>query len=334
MVGKTGPRVALLGCGYWGKNLARVFHQLGSLAVICDATKEGRATATKVAPGIEVASEPDGDWSNAIDAVVIATPAETHHQLALQFLKAGKDVFVEKPLAIRYEDGSELVRHAEAKQRILMVGHLLEYHPAIEKIHEMIQGGLLGDIYHVVSHRLNLGKIRNEENVLWSFAPHDIAVTLRLIGATPVRVQACGGAHLQTNIADSTVVHMHFANGAGADLFVSWLHPFKEQRLVVIGSLRSVLFDDVAKKLVLYDQRVEWHGGKPIPIRGTEAEVAFSAAEPLRLECEAFLASIRSREPPLTGGRSALSVLRVLQAAQQSLDTNGASIELTAEAAS
>jgi len=289
--------------------------------------------AAKVAPGIPVASEPDDACSTEIDAVVIATPAVTHVRLAQHYLNAGKDVFVEKPLATHFDEGAELVRHADAKQRILMVGHLLEYHPAIVKIHTMIQAGLLGDIYQVVSNRLNLGKIRSEENVMWSFAPHDIAVTLRLFNAMPVRVMACGAAHLQARIDDSAAVHLAFANGARADLSVSWLHPFKEQRLVVVGSQRSLLFDDVAKKLVLYDHHVEWQNGQPNPSRGDETEVAFSPAEPLRLECEAFLASIRSREPPLTEGRSALRVLRVLQAAQRSLDMNGMPIDLTAETA-
>jgi predicted dehydrogenase len=173
--------------------------------------------------------------------------------------------------------------------------------------------------------------VRREENILWSFAPHDVAVILRLMGSLPFQVIACGGNYVQPNIADVTVTNLLFDNGVRAHIFVSWLHPFKEQRLVVIGSAKMASFDDVAKKLILYDQHVDVRNGEPIPVKGDGQEVAFAADEPLRLECQAFLSAIASRQPPLTDGESGLRVLRVLQAAQRSLVTNGEPVSLPIE---
>jgi predicted dehydrogenase len=209
-----------------------------------------------------------------------------------------------------------------------MVGHVLEYHPAIVRLLELVRAGELGKIRYIYSNRLSLGKVRREENILWSFAPHDIAVILRLMGSLPFQVVACGGSYLQPNIADVTVTHLLFDNGVQAHVYVSWLHPFKEQRLVVIGSRKMASFDDVAKKLILYDQHVYVHNGEPIPVMGDGQEVSFSPDEPLRSECEAFLSAIGSGEPPLTDGASGLRVLKVLQAAQRSLVINGDPVSL------
>ncbi|MEQ2008966.1 MAG: Gfo/Idh/MocA family oxidoreductase [Limisphaerales bacterium] len=331
--GSASNRIVLFGCGGWGQNLARVLHQMGVLAAIVDPSAEGRCNAARVAPGVPCV----GDLKAAADAdfsgVVIATPAETHAALAERMLLAGKDVFVEKPLALHPEQGARLLRLADDHGRILMVGHVLEYHPAIVRLGELVAAGELGRLQYIYSHRLSLGKIRREENILWSFAPHDIAVILRLVGAMPFQVAACGGSYIRPNIADATVTHLLFDNGVRAHVHVSWLHPFKEQRLVVIGSRKMASFDDVAKKLVLYDQRVEWQGGDSVPVRGTGEEVPFAAHEPLRLECEAFLSSVASRVPPLTDGASALRVLKVLQAAQRSLVTNGHPVDLPLEIA-
>jgi predicted dehydrogenase len=268
--------------------------------------------------------------AEAIDAVVIATPAEQHAWMAEAALRAGKDVFVEKPLALRYRDGEQLVNLSEKMNRILMVGHLLEYHPAILKLKQIIDNGELGKIQYVYSNRLNLGRVRREENILWSFAPHDIAVILRLIGDLPLEVTATGGAYLQPNIADVTVTNMHFDNGVRAHIFVSWLHPYKEHRLVVIGSKKMACFDDVAQdKLVLYDQGIDWVNGAPVPRKGEGASVVFSSEEPLKAECQHFLECLGSRVQPRTDGKSALNVLNVLQASQRSLQTNGALVQLT-----
>ena len=327
----TSPRVAVVGCGYWGKNLVRNFHQLGALDLVVDATDEGRARAQALASQVPVAASLEDALAAPVAGVVIATPAVTHYELARAALLADKDVFVEKPMALTYEQGRELVLLARARERILMVGHVLEYHPAIERLLALVREGHLGKIRYIYSHRLSLGKIRREENILWSFAPHDIAVILRLMGGMPFQVSATGGAYVQPNIADVTVTNLLFDNGVRAHIFVSWLHPFKEQRLVVIGSKKMASFDDVSKRLVLYDQRVEWREGQPEPVKGEGELVPFPETEPLRLEAQAFLEAIRTRRPPITHGESGLRVLRVLQAAQRSLITNGEPVRLPME---
>ncbi len=323
--------IAVIGCGYWGRNLVRNFNQLGALRAVCDVTPVGRATASELAPQAAIVADTHQIFASAVLGVAIATPAETHYDLAKQALEAGKDVFVEKPLALNYEQGLKLVRLAAERQCILMVGHVLEYHPAIVKLKAMVRDGELGKVQYIYSNRLSLGKVRREENILWSFAPHDIAVILRLMGSMPFQVTACGGNYVQPNIADVTVTNLLFDNGVRAHIFVSWLHPFKEQRLVVIGSSKMASFDDVAKKLILYDQHVDIRNGEPIPVKGEGQEVSFPNDEPLRLECQAFLAAVESRQLPLTDGESGLRVLKVLQAAQRSLVTNGEPVSLPIE---
>jgi predicted dehydrogenase len=321
----------VVGCGYWGKNLVRNFGRLDALAAVCDATESGRATASGIAPQVPVVGELEEVLQSDVSGVVIATPAETHYEVASRALRAGKDVFVEKPLALTYEQGAALVRLAEESKAVLMVGHVLEYHPAIVRLRELIASGELGRVRYVSSNRLNLGKVRREENILWSFAPHDIAVILRLTGSMPFQVAALGGSYVQPNIADVTVTHLLFDNGVRAHVYVSWLHPFKEQRLVVVGSKKMASFDDVTKRLVLYDQRVEVKEGQPVPIKGDGEEVPFTGDEPLLLECRAFLDSIATRRAPVTDGVSGLRVLQVLQAAQRSLVMNGEPVTLPIE---
>lgn len=325
------PKVAVIGCGYWGKNLVRNFYHLGALAMVVDATETGRKKAREIAPDVPVYDSISAALESDVTGVVIATPAETHYDLAKQVLDAGKDVFVEKPMTLRYEEGLDLVKRAKAGKQILFVGHVLEYHPAIVKLLQLVRGGELGKVRYIYSNRLSLGKIRREENILWSFAPHDIAVILRLVGEMPFQVTATGGTYIQPNIADVTVTNLLFDNGIRAHIFVSWLHPFKEQRLVVIGSRKMASFDDVSKSLVLYDQCVEWKEGQPIPVRNAGVSVEFSPEEPLRKECEAFLEAMATRKPPVTDGLSGLRVLRVLQAAERSLVMNGEPVKLPME---
>lgn len=321
-------RVAVIGCGHWGKNLVRNFHRLGALKSIVEVTPAGRKIAAELAPEAEIGDDFEAILRSEVAGIVLATPAATHFEMASRALEAGKHVFVEKPLALTYRDGAELVRLAAERGRILMVGHVLEYHPGIRRLNDLIRDGELGEIRYIYSNRLSLGKIRREENILWSFAPHDIAVILRLVGEMPVRVIACGGNYLQPNIADVTVTNLLFPNGIQAHIHVSWLHPFKEQRLVVIGSRKMASFDDVARELVLYDQRVEVQDGEPVPIKGEGQLVSYGADEPLRLECEAFLGAMLSGQSPLTDGVSGLRVLEVLQAAQESLLDHGNPVAL------
>lgn len=325
------PTVAVIGCGYWGKNLVRNFKRLGALSVVCDATASGRAAAVELAPQTSVVENFDEVLRSNVPGIVIATPAETHYQLARQALEAGKDVFVEKPLALDFEQGFHLVQLAEEYGRMLMVGHVLEYHPAIVRLFELIQEGELGKVHYISSSRLNLGKVRREENILWSFAPHDIAIILRLMGGMPFQIAAHGGSYVQPNIADVTITHLLFDNGVRAHIHVSWLHPYKEQKLVVIGSKKMASFDDVRKRLVLYDQRVDIQEGQPVPIKGYGDLVSFGDEEPLDLECRAFLEAMASRQAPKTDGRSGLRVLQVLQAAQRSLIMNGEPMTLPIE---
>lgn len=319
--------IAVIGCGYWGKNLVRNFQELNALSVVCDVTESGRQLA-RTLTAAEVTSDLATVFASDVRGVVIATPAETHFNLVATALKAGKDVFVEKPLALTYDQGLELVSLAKRLGRILMVGHVLEYHPAIVKLRELVGKGELGKIRYIYSNRLSLGKIRREENILWSFAPHDVAVILRLTGALPFQVNASGGSYVTPNIADVTVTNLLFDNGVRAHIFVSWLHPFKEQRLVVVGEKKMASFDDVNKQLVLYDQRVEVEKGQPLPIKGEGEGIAFAPDEPLKLECRAFLDAIASRQPPVTDGESGVQVLKVLQAAQRSLIMNGEPVTL------
>jgi predicted dehydrogenase len=320
--------VAVVGCGYWGKNLVRNFAGLGVLRAVVEPSMAGQALAAQIAPEANIASSLAPILESDIAGVVIATPAETHHDVAAQCLRAGKHVLVEKPLALTYEEGLDLVQIAAEHERILMVGHVLEYHPAILTLVRMVRDGVLGKLQYIYSNRLSLGKVRREENILWSFAPHDIAVILRLIGAMPVEVVACGGAYVQPNIADVTVTQLMFDDGVRAHIHVSWLHPFKEQRLVVIGSQKMATFDDVAKELILHDQRVDMRDDMPVPVKGEGELVAYGRDEPLRLECEAFLEAMTTGVSPLTDGLSGLRVLEVLSAAQQSLVHNGERVRL------
>lgn len=326
--------IALVGLGYWGPNHARNFASLpeANLHTLCDLRPEALVEFGQRYPGVETTSDYEAILRNReIQAVVVSTPAETHYQLTRRALVAGKDVLVEKPLALTYAEGAELVGLAHRMGRILMVGHVLEYHPAIQRLGELVRDGSLGKVRYIYSNRLSLGKVRREENILWSFAPHDIAIILRLMGDLPFQVSACGGGYVQPNIADVTITNLLFDNGVRAHTFVSWLHPFKEHRLVVIGSQKMASLDDVNKRLILYDQRVDVRAGEPVPVRGEGQEVHFSSDEPLQLECQAFIRALATREQPLTDGASGLRVLKVLQAAQRSLMTNGEPVTLPLE---
>src|SRR5436309_2679394 len=290
-VNKPKVRVAVVGVGYWGKNLVRNFYELGALEALCDADRSLEGTYQRSYEGVRFCSEFSEVLSDSsIDAVALATPAVKHYEMAKAALEAGKDVLVEKPLAIDVKHGEELVKLAEAKQRILMVGHILRYHPAILKLQKLIQDGALGKIDYFYSNRLNIGKIRTEENILWSFAPHDISVMLSLLDEMPVRVSCQGGAYVNRDVADVTLSHFTFGSGVQGHIFVSWLHPFKEQRLVVVGSDRMAVFDDTADdKLVLYPHKVEWRNRIPTAVKALGEVVTIDNSEPLRAECQHFL---------------------------------------------
>jgi UDP-2-acetamido-3-amino-2,3-dideoxy-glucuronate N-acetyltransferase len=323
--------VALVGCGYWGRNLARNLHQLGQLGYICDPDPDTLRQARTAWPGVRTARRFDQVLkARSVRAVVIAAPAAQHYELAERAIRAGRDVFVEKPLALRVPEAEELVRLARRRRRVLMVGHLLEYHPAVRKLKELVDAGELGEILYVYSNRLNLGKVRTEENILWSFAPHDISVILRMLGALPEWASTTGQHYLQHEVADVTMTCLGFPGRTRAHIFVSWLHPFKEQRLVVIGSKKMAVFDDVTKegKLKLYDKGVEWQAGLPVVRQTAESTLFFPEVEPLREEMRHFLDCVRTRSEPLTGGENGVRVLRVLDACQRSIDAGGMPVTL------
>ena len=319
------PKLAVAGMGYWGKNLVRNFHQIGALSVVCDSNAAVEETLKRDCPGVGYRADFASVLSDpAISAVALATPAVTHYEMAKAAMLAGKDVYVEKPLAVDVKQGRELVELAEKLGRILMVGHILRYHPAIVKLQEMIRNGTLGKIQCLYSNRLNIGKIRTEENILWSFAPHDISVILALLGGMPTSVSCQGGAYLSRDVFDVTLSQFEFPGGVHAHIFVSWLHPFKEQRLVVVGSEKMAVFDDTAEnKLVVYPHKVEWKNQIPTAIKAQGESVALDTGEPLKAECQHFVDCVASRKTPLTDGREGLRVLTVLDACQRSLVGKG-----------
>jgi UDP-2-acetamido-3-amino-2,3-dideoxy-glucuronate N-acetyltransferase len=319
--------IAVIGSGYWGKNLVRNYHNLGALRVICDQDEIKLSSFKKKYTDVEVSSEFNKVLRcENIQAVVIATPAETHFELARQALLAGKHAFVEKPLTLDENDAYELISLAEERDLILMVGHLLQYHPAFIRLKELVVNGELGRINYICSHRLNLGKIRREENILWSFAPHDISMILSLVGEEPESISATGGNYLHQKIADFTTTHFEFPSGLKAHIFVSWLHPFKEQKLVVVGDRNMAVFDDTRpwnEKLVIYPHQITWENNIPVPAKAEPKSVDILEQEPLSMECEHFLQCIATGETPLTDGREGLRVLRILNASQRSMDENG-----------
>ena len=317
-------RIAVIGAGYWGKNLIRNFAELQVLAAICDTDETVLPYFTQHYPECVTTTSPsDVLKDRTIDAVAIATPAETHGRLVREALLAGKDVFVEKPLCLTLEGGQELVALAAAQRRVLMVGHLLWYHPAVLTLKQLIAQGELGRIQYIYSNRLNLGRVRKEENILWSFAPHDLSVILGLLNEMPETVHAQGGNYLQQRIADVTVSLLSFPSGVKAHVFVSWLHPYKEQKLIVVGNQKMAVFDDMEPehKLVLYPHSIGWKDQLPVPTKMDAEVVPVAPEEPLRSECAHFLDCVKTRSTPRTDGSEALRVLQVLQLCQKSLET-------------
>ena len=317
-------QIAVIGSGYWGRNLVRNFRQLGALHTVCDGNRRVESEIREKYPEIVFRRTYSDVLADAnVDAVVVATPAVTHFDMARQAIDAGKDVYVEKPLALSVEEGAELARLAERSGRILMVGHILQYHPAVLKLKELVAGGDLGRIDYIYSNRLNMGKIRTEENILWSFAPHDISVTLSLLDEDPVSVTCDGGEYLNRGVADVTLSQLTFSSGVRAHIFVSWLHPFKEQRLVVVGSEKMAVFDDTAAdKLTLYSHRVEWKDRVPNAVKAMGEKVALENSEPLENECRHFLECLEQRKKPKTDAREGLRVLKVLAACEEALRTH------------
>jgi predicted dehydrogenase len=337
-------RIAVVGTGDWGANLVRNFASLPNarLAALCDADPERLARAAAQAPDArtlqrveDVAADPD------LQAVVVSASATSHYPLARTLLLAGKDVFVEKPLALSVAHAEELVQLARERQRILMVGHLLLYHPAVRYLKDLVQKGELGDLYYVTSQRVNLGKVRRDESALWSFAPHDLSVILHLLDAEPIDVAARGSAFLQREVEDVVFLHLRFPGGRMAHVHVSWLDPHKLRQFTVVGSRKMVVFDDMeaSEKIRIYDKGVDVAGrivsySDALAVRSGDIVIPkVSLQEPLRLECLHFVECVRERRTPLTHGESGLQVVRVLAAAQASLEAGGAPMSVAAQTA-
>jgi predicted dehydrogenase len=316
------PRIAQIGCGHWGRNLARNFAQLGELAAISD-PDEANASAVAEANGVPIRSVEDLLSDPAIVAVSIATPAVTHADVALRALAAGKHVFVEKPLALNPADGRALIDAARSAERVLMVGHLLQYHAGFAAVKARCLAGDIGTLRYIYSNRLSLGQFRTEENVLWSFAPHDLSMILSLAGAAPEHVTAQGAAFLTPGVADWCTCQMLFASGVAAHVTTSWLHPFKEHRLVVVGSEGTMVFEDSvpdwSRKVAIYRHGVQQGPRGPVAVKAEAEYLPVEPMEPLRAECEHFIEAIGSGAAPRTDGAEGLRVLEVLDAAETAL---------------
>lgn len=316
--------IACIGAGYWGKNLIRNFNDLGYLRAVCDGNPEALKKFSDLYP--EATGYADIDdllLDSSIDGVSIATPAETHHALIIKALNANKHVYVEKPLCLDEAHAQECISLAEERGLTLMVGHLLWYHPMVLEIKRMVDAGEIGKLRYIYSNRLNMGLLRNEENVLWSFAPHDISMVLRLIGVEPESVQAHSSNHLNPSIADHAVGLMRFADNVNAHIFVSWLNPFKEQKLVVVGADAMLVFDDTLvwqNKLAKYEHSVDWQRDRPVAIKAEPQFIDLPQSEPLKNECQHFVDCMENGDAPRTDGREGLKVLKVLNKLQQAMD--------------
>ena len=326
---QTPVRVGVAGLGYWGPNLARNLAAIAGceLAWLCDESEAARDRLAGAHPSARTTADLQDLLDDPeLDAIVLATPVPTHAALAIRVADAGKHCFVEKPLATTAADAEQAVKAATRAGKILMVGHLLEYHPAVDRLKELIDGDELGDLYYVYGNRLNLGKLRSDENALWSLGAHDVSVVLHLIGEEPVECSAHGESYVREGVQDVVFCYLRFPSGVSAHLHLSWLDPHKERRLTVVGARRMATFDDmlIEGKLTVYDKGFDedarsW--GEYIARAGDIFSPRIGNAEPLRLECEHFVQCIRTGTTPRSDGHSGLRVVRVLERLQRSLET-------------
>jgi UDP-2-acetamido-3-amino-2,3-dideoxy-glucuronate N-acetyltransferase len=325
--------IGVIGLGYWGKNIFRNFYEMGIIRTACDFNprvieeyKRGFDDISYTVSVEDVLSDP------AVKAVSIATPAITHCDITKKSLLAGKDVFVEKPLALTSEEGSQLMDLAVKKKKILMVGHILQYHPAVIRLKELIKSGKLGKIQYIYSNRLNIGKLRTEENILWSFAPHDISAILMLLGEEPINVSAFGNDSLGNGVYDTTVTSLEFKTGTKGHIFVSWLHPYKDQKLIIVGSKAMAVFDDISKeKLFFYPHKIEWKKGcNPFALRANYEVIPVASGEPLRLELEHFVECVQKRKRPKTDASEGVKVLKIIEAAEKDLSRSATRVSASA----
>jgi predicted dehydrogenase len=324
-------RIGVVGLGYWGPNIARNLAAVSGceLAWCCDASPEGRARVAAMFPGVRVSDDVGELLADPeLDGVAIATPVPTHGELAVRTLEAGKHCFVEKPLAQSIADAERAVAAAADAERVLMVGHLLEYHPGVRKLKELSDTGELGDrIYYIYGNRLNLGKLRADENALWSLGAHDVSVVLYLAGEEPTEAVAHGESYVRQGVEDVAFCFLRFPSGLCAHLHLSWLDPHKERRFTVVGSRRMATFDDMALegKVTIYDKGFDQDArgyGEYITRSGGIVSPPIPNVEPLRIECEHFVDCIVEGRRPRSDGESGLRVVRVLERLQESLEAS------------
>ena len=337
-------RIGVAGAGYWGKNLVRTFAAAAGsqLVAIADGSPEVRARMGRSYPEAELL-ETAGELFGRpdVDAVVLATPAATHAALALEALAAGKDVFVEKPLALDVASARQVEEAVAREHRILQVGHLLRYHPAVEWLDTALREGELGDLRYIYCRRVNLGRIRHEEDALWSFGPHDLSIILHLIGADPIEVVAIGESWVQPGVADVVFITLRFPGGRIANVQLSWLDPHKERAITVVGSRRMVTFDDVhpTEKIRVYDKGIDRQEeyesfAEFLSIRDGDIRIpAIPNAEPLAQEAAHFIECVRERTAPRTGVADGVRVVRILEAAERSMAEGGTRVRLDPEGA-
>ena len=315
-------KVAVIGCGHWGKNLVRNFSELGALSAISDPNEvlAGQFSTQFNVPELDFKAILEGDC----DGVVIAAPAPLHASLSQKAFAAGKHVYVEKPLAMTLDEADTMIEAAAQAKRHLMVGHLLQYHPVFAHLRDLVSQGELGALQYVYSNRLSLGKIRSEEDVVWSFAPHDISMILSLAGREAKSVNCEASDILQSGISDTANIHITFEDGLKGHVFCSWLHPYKEQKLVVIGDEGVAVFDDTMdwdQKLAIYDHAIDMDETPPVPQKSEVRYEKVPQGEPLKAECQYFLDLIDGQAEPLTDGAEGRHVLQVLAAASASMET-------------
>ena len=335
-------RVAVVGAGYWGINHVRAFAHLpgAELAMVCEPDEAHRKRALAIAPQARPAIAFDEALAAGdVDAVVLATPAKLHAEQAVRALGAGKHVLVEKPMALTRADGERVAEAASRAGRVLQVGHLMIHHPVVRVLEALLDPRhpqSLGDVYYLYAQRVNLGRLRHDENALWSFGPHDVSLILHLLRAEPAWVSAHGHGYLQPRIEDVVFLHLAFADGRMAHVQLSWLDPRKERRMTIVGSRRMVEFDDVhpTEKLRIYDKGYDRPPefsdfAQYLTLRQGDVHIPrVDMAEPLGLECRHFVGCIAQGTAPLTGAAEGLAVVRVLAAAQQSLERGGAPVPL------
>ena len=309
-------KVGVIGAGHWGKKLVRNFAELGVLAGVADPMEENRSAALQQSPGIELFDNEADLLAAGYDAVAIATPAATHYEIARRALEVGLDVFVEKPVTLDAVEALELQRLAEQGERILMVGHLLLHQPAVNFIAKFLRKGKLGQVYTLHQRRSKLGRVRSEENVMWSFGAHDVAVLLVLAGESPDQIQAWGHAAVTSGVEDDTYLHLGFPSGLKASLHNSWLWPRVERELIVVGEKGMLVFEESGSRVVLHRKVVDSEGNH---YDGGEEILFEGSAQPLLLELEHFLECCRERKVPVSDGRNGFETVRVLEEAGKAL---------------